>query len=917
MIQLKIRTEYSFGRAYAPIDRIIERLTELGTTHAGIVDTNTWGHVEWDAKCRAAGIVPMFGVELVVNDGEDDPTKMWFLARSTEGLSALYRMSSLAQRQPMRTPYGSVPRLYRSDVLSVAPWHMHVFAGDVMDGAFLKQAGAHIDLTPSSRIATMRKCNIAREHELFAVNVCDNNVAFESDLEMLPLCSKFAQRTTESWITEHALVWDPQTARDCESVQLPTAPPLHEDGDLYEMCVVGVLRRGIDRNVGLVQDKYAARMKRELEVIQSKGFESYFIIVADMVEYAKKHMLVGPSRGSAAGSLVCYLLGITEIDPVRTGLMFERFIDESRDDLPDIDLDFPADKRHLVFTYMSGKYGAGCVGNIGTIGRYRGRNSLDQACRALNVPLHATGAVKANLIERAAGHPDYTRCLADTFRQTPAGQAFLRSYPQAELAGRLEGHAKQTGTHAAGLLVCNEKLENFATVQADGVVQIDKYGAERLGLLKIDVLGLRMLEVLADSGVDLDWYNLPDNDPGAFAVLNRRSFCGIFQFEGRAMRGVANRMQFANMNDIDAATALARPGPMSSGVTESYLARAGGSHYEKTHELVEQVLAASMGLPVYQEQTMALCRDVGGFSWADTSAVRRKVSKTQGAEALAPYWAAFLTGALGNGLTEEQTITVWAKIVAMGAYQMNRAHTYSYATVSYWCAYLKAHHPLAFAAATLRHAKDEESAVELLRELSREGVKFTPFDATKSLADWSVQDGVLVGGFRALKGVGEKKAEKFMAARNGAGLTDKNLEFLSKCANPFSNVFPIHKAHQAIYDSPAEFGVGSELREIDTLVSVPHCEERVFIGELTFKRDRDANEPAQIEKRDGKRATGQTYFIDVRFRDDSGSIGGRVGVKDRPDDFNAAVNVGNHVLIRAAFYNEFNYAFVKRWRVLA
>lgn len=915
MIQLKIRTEYSFGQTFAPIHRVIERLKEQGCTSAAIVDNaSTWGHVPWFKACKDAGIQPILGVELCVSD-DDTNHSMWFLAKNKEGLGELYRLASKSHQQTIPTRSGSIPRLYRKDVAGMST-NILKFAGEVLDGEFLRSVGAFVDLDPSSRILNMKKTNVAQRHSLQLVSVSDNAYAFPQDAEVFELISRAGLKQTPQHIidiAEHQATAE-AIADECANLELPMAPMVRAEGNLEQICRDGIKFRKMDANWS---DEYEQRMQYELELIRSKDFESYFIIVADMVHYAKERMLVGPSRGSAAGSLVCYLARITEIDPIPPKLYFERFIDVSRTDLPDIDLDFPDDKRQMVFDYMAQKYGDNNVAHIGTVSQFKPKSALIQVCKSLNIPPAATAAVKVAMIERSSADSRANNCLQDTLETTKPGQEFIAAYPQAKAAQLIEGHASHTGVHAAGLLVCNDEITNYAVVDAHGIAHIDKGAAELLGLLKIDVLGLRTLGVLEDSGVDIDWYNLPFDDPATYEVFNQGRMCGIFQFEGNALRAISRDIDFKTVVEIDAVTALARPGPFGGGVTEKYVRRKNGEPYAPIHPLVEAHMAETYGLPVYQEQTLAIVREIGKFDWKETSTIRKAMSKRMGKEFFDTYWEKFKVGAMSQGIGEKEARATWETINAMGAWQMNKAHTYSYAVISYWTAYLKAHHPLEFAAANLRNAKDEDSAVELLREMVREGIQYVPFDLDKSQLNWSGQDGILYGGFVALKGIGESKAAKLIAARDAGKLTQKQRDEIEKASNVFADIFPFNTNYKHLYDDPHGNGIASQLCQIVDLEGVPHNEERVFLGELVYKNARNANEEVNVKKRGGKMERGPLEFIDVRLRDDTGTIGGRVGRFDFERigrELLESVPVGSHLMIRAKFFNNIRYAFITKWR---
>lgn len=917
MIQLRVRTEYSFGQTYAKIERVIERLKEIGCAAAGIVDKSTWGHVKWHKACRDAGIKPLLGVEIIVGD-EDEEKRMWFLAKNAEGLRELYNYNSKAYHQAVKTKFGNQARLYRFDVEQIAENNnIVVFAGDILDGEWLSKINAVIDLNPSSIILNAKKQQIADTYNLRIVSTSDNYYAYEDDVEPFEVMVRGGEKMTPQYILDK-LENDAQSemiADQCDVFEIAKAPMIRAEGDLENMCRDGIVKRGM-------QDKwteeYEERLQRELQLIHEKDFVSYFVIVADMVRYAKQHMLVGPSRGSSAGSLVCYLTEITEIDPIPPGLYFERFIDISRSDLPDIDLDFPDKKRHIVFEYMNEKYGIENVAHIGTVSVYKPKSALIQACKALDIPAQVTFNVKTAMIERSAADARSSNCLEDTLKLTDPGKQLLNMYPEVIVATKLEGHASHVGVHAAGLLICNDKITNYVTVDANGIAHCDKNVAEELNLLKIDILGLRTLSVLEDAGVPIDWYNLPLDDEDVLSMFGSGRLCGLFQFEGQAMRSLAKLVKFDSITEVDAVTALARPGPYGAGIVYEYIDRKAGKPYEIIHPLVEGAMKQTFGVPLYQEQTIAIVREIGKFSWEDTTQIRKGISKSKGEQFMNKYLPKFLEGAKSVGMPEDEAVKTWRLINSMGSWQMNKAHTYSYATVSYWCAYLKHYHILEFAASTLRNAKDDDSALELLRELAREGVEFTPFDIDNSEESWTVKNGKLLGGFSSLIGIGEKKAKQYVEKRTNGTLTAKEREKICSMSSKFDEIFPFANRYSAVYKSPENYNIAGKISNIsDFEEGMPHGCERVFIAELMHKNLRDINEEMFIKKRGGKREGKPFTFCDLKFRDDTELIGGRISRWDYEKigrELMDNVPKGAHLLVRCKFWNGIRYAFVQKWK---
>jgi len=919
MIQLRIRTEYSFGKTFAPIEKVIDRLKGLGTSHAAIVDGSTWGHVAWNNACIKAGIHPLFGVEIPICDEEEAPKSMWFLAKNQRGLSEMYRFNSKAYTQKVQTYKGSLPRLYRKDVMDMSD-DIVVFAGSMLDGSFLKEVGAYIDLSPDSLVMTAKKRSIAEKNELKLVGISDNFYSDVHDKHVYQLATKSLGKSSPQHILGSLEYQDTalEIAEGCEGATIPVAPVLYVDGDLEKMCRDGIVKRGISWD-----DKYEARLNKELELILSKKFDSYFIIVSDMVKFAKTKMLVGPSRGSAAGSLVCYLTEITEIDPMRHGLFFERFITEDRTDLPDIDLDFPDIKRPLVFKYMADKYGIDNVAHIGTITKFKPKSALIHVAKQLGVPPSETAPVKAGMIVRRGADSRASACLKDTLETTDAGRILLDSYPQMIYSADLEDHASHTGVHAAGLIVCQDEITNYATVDDKDIAHIEKRAATQIGLLKIDVLGLRTLTVLEDSGIDVDWYKLSFDDSLVYdEIFNKRRFCGIFSFESDAMRSLCRQLTFKSLSDIDAATALVRPGPWGSGVTDIYIRRQDGEPYDVLHEKVADHMKDTYGVPVYQEQTLAIVREIGEFSWEDTHSVRAGISKSQGEEYFVPYLKQFIKGAKNKGLSEKDALKVWDTICTMGSWQMNKAHTRSYAVISYWTAWLKVHHPLAFAASSLRNSKGEEESILFLRELKREGINYVPFDLDKSRENWDVIDGTLYGGFTCLKGIGSITAKKLIKARDDGSLTKKQISSIKHAYNPYDNIFPFHTDYGDVYENPERYGIASKVYDISDIGyegAVPHGQSRVFMGELLNKSQNDYNvDLKHVKRRKGVMLDGPTEYLNFRVRDDYAILGCRIR---RYDFIKMGVTLmklpnGTKLLIRAKFFNGIPWGFVTNWRIL-
>lgn len=917
-----LRSEYSFNAGYLPLEPMLDKLQAQGCKVAGLVDTTTWGHVPFYNGCKERGIRPLLGASISVTlDGSDGSMRpqMSFIARNTQGLSELYQYMHQAYEQSITGRAGQVPRLYCSDVLKMSDNILKFVGGCItrpysaMVNELLKQSTFWVNSDLGNwytNAATLPLAERAQGRFVFLANaspVCIESADMDV-MEFLPCgmglkglrCQvKCFNDPKQDYIIDM-----------CSELELPRAPTIqlgkHPNARLRDLCYQGLLERGLGG-----KPEYKERLEHELSEIEAKEFSSYFLMVHALVRWAKEEqgILVGPSRGSAAGSLVCYVLHITEIDPLPPGLYFERFIDKSRKDLPDIDLDFPDNTRDAVFEYLRSKYGAENVAHVGAVLTFGAKSTLVHCCKKSNVPPLVSFPVK-NILD---ANPDAT--LQDVFN-TEQGHDFVETVAGGRLATvmtKVEGLAKTSGTHAAGALVCNEPLTKFCTIDSNGVAQVDKRNLEQLNLLKMDVLGLRTLTILADCGIDVDWYNLPLNDPATLQIFNSGKLCGVFQFEGAAMRSVAKQITFKSINDIDAVTALARPGPMDSGLTEEWLARRKGKAWTAFAPCFNSF---SYGLPLYQENTMQIVREIGDFDWAETSRVRKAISKSQGAAALQDLQDKFITNAQGHGLTEAQAQGIWSQVTAMGAWQMNKAHTYSYAVVSYWTAWLKAHYPLYFMAATLNHLKDKDSALALLREFCAEGYSYTYFDPRKSLEQWSVQGGMLYGGFTVLEGVGQAKAQLLVQKRTAGNLLPSEIEALLAMPSAFKDISPLRTQYRKYYENPDLVRGGVQLLG-DVGEPAPE-KEMTFICTIVSKMVKDANDPAQVAKRQGQKIPDgePTVFVDFKLKDDTGTILARVGRSQVPTFNLDRYTVGSDILVRMFFYRGRRFGFIRKMRLL-
>jgi DNA polymerase III alpha subunit len=898
----RIRTGYSFRMAAGKIEDVLARIKAVGLSAAPITDTaSTFGWVKWNKAAKKAGLKPHFGVELAVTNSLNDKkpaVDYWtFIAR--DSLVPLHELIAIATNQfryqPMLTVEQACSRAdvsvvmgTRTDFSSVAA-APHLFFG----------------LGPSVVKGQLRRA-IDGGHKLIAVSdnrypepgqqgfyetVCGRNASTQSYPQWIMGDEEWAMelRRRNDLVTPE-IAAQALANRDevlgASVAKLQMAEMVHPDrpATLEEMCREGARRLGCD----ITRPEYAARLDRELKLIADKQYEDYFYLVADICQWARDRMIVGPARGSSCGSLVCYLLRITTVDPIPYGLIFERFIDINRSDLPDIDIDFPEHRRHEVFEYAAAKYGRDKVARLGTVAMYQPRSALKEAAGAMDIPPWLLDPVMDSIIERSSGDSRALQATEDTLRDTEAGRDFLAKYPEILVATKMEGHPRHAGQHAAGIVITERPVHHYVAVdQRTGATMCDKKDAEELNLLKIDALGLTQLSIfekaLELAGLPRDHlFSIPLDDPAAFKVLNDKKYSGIFQFNGLALQSITDQVPVNSLNDIVAITALARPGPLNTGGTGHWIkVRTGREKETYAHPLFEPHLKSTLGVVAYQEQVMIIGREIGGLSWEDVTALRKAMSKSLGKEFFDQYGDRWKAGARAKGIPEEVLTKVWDDLCAYGSWAFNLSHALAYGLVSYYCCWLKAHYPLEFAAATLTYTDSPETQIKLLRELAAEGVSYLPADADYSTDTWTVKKGGnwnhLVGPLNNVLGIGPKMMATIMGARQrGEPLPDRARKLLESPRTKIDSLFPISDAFRRLLPDPKAANIISQPKALST-VQVDGTEQEVLVFcAVESIKPKDENEEINVAKRGGRRLTGPTLSLNLRLADDTDVIFAKV-----------------------------------------
>ncbi len=562
---------------------------------------------------------------------------------------------------------------------------------------------------------------------------------------------------------------------------------------LRELCLAGLRDRYADvpkRWDGEeLSQEVLERLDRELDVIHRLGFDDYFLIVWDFVRFAVEQEIPCTARGSGVGAIVCYALYLSHVCPLEYDLLFERFLDESRREAPDIDIDFCKERRGEVIQYVKDKYGEANVAQIGTFGTLAARAAIRDVGRTLGMPLFRVDQIVAMVPDQLG--ISLAQAVEQSDELATACEADADVAELIDLAMKIEGLARNVGTHAAAVVIANRPLQEYVPLQhvkgkSEVITQWAMNDVEAAGLLKMDFLGLRNLTILAKSielirqmtGEDVDPYRFPLDDQATFDLLCRGETKGIFQLESGGIRDLLQRMKPDSFRDVIATAALYRPGPLEGGMVDQYIeVKHGRQEAEYPHPMMEEVLAETHGVMVYQEQVMRILNRLGGIPLSDAYTCIKAISKKK-LPMIAKFREEFLAGAKRQGLPKPEAESLFGMIEKFAGYGFNKSHSTAYALIAYMTAYLKAHHPVAFMAALLsgdipgRNFKSKDSLVEHLEDCRRMGIEIVPPDVNRSGADFIVAEGKIIFGLCAVKSCGRGAAEAIVAAREAGAFRD-------------------------------------------------------------------------------------------------------------------------------------------------
>ena len=541
--------------------------------------------------------------------------------------------------------------------------------------------------------------------------------------------------------------------------------------ELKSLAMEGLKNLGLDKN-----EQYLQRLEEELEVINEKKFAPYFLVVHNMLSWAKKQeIMVGPGRGSSAGSLLCYAIGITDIDPIKHGLLFFRFINPERNDFPDIDSDIQDSRRDEVKDYLVKQYRH--VASIATFLEFKDKGVVRDVSRALNIPL-----------------PDVNKVLKtvdtwDDFVTSKNSAWFRDKYPEVIIYGeQLRGRIRGTGIHAAGVVTSKEPIFRYAPMETRSspgsderipVVGVDMEEAEKIGLIKIDALGLKTLSVIKDcidiikerEGTKIDLLKIDMEDHKVYEMLSDGYTKGVFQCEATPYTNLLVKMRVKSLAELAASNALVRPGAMNT-IGKDYIARKHGrQNIDYMHQVLKPITEETYGCILYQEQVMQACVQLGGMTMAEADKVRKIIGKKKDAREFDVFKDKFIKGASAY-ISPNSALDLWHDFEAHAGYSFNKSHAVAYSTVSYWTAWLKYYYPLEFMFALLKNEKDKDTRTEYLIEAKRMGIPVRLPHINESDVDFKIEGKGIRFGLSAIKWISNTIAERYIAARPFASYKD-------------------------------------------------------------------------------------------------------------------------------------------------
>lgn len=838
-VHLHVHSQYSLLDGACHLNRLIEKAVKFKMPALAITDHgNIFGAIKFYELCLKKGIKPLIGAELYLapesrfkkdyKTGEDSNNHLVLLARDNEGYHNLIKLVSLGWLEgfyykpridkELLSKYskgliglsaclggeiasdilaGDIPKAYKDADNYVTIFGKGNFYLEIMHNNLKEQDEVNKHLLKISKelnipLVATNDIHYLNKEEAFAheVLLCiQTQDTISNPKRYRFLSDTFYMRSPEEM--KELFKDTPQAIRntlevmqkcnltlDFSQVHLPSFP-LPEKITHYEY-LSKLVWENLKKRYPQSSKEVTERVKRELEVIKNTGFSSYFLIIWDLVKFAKENNIpVGPGRGSAAGSIVSYILGITDIDPLKYNLLFERFLNPQRISMPDIDIDFCYEKRQEVIDYVSRRYGKENVAQIVTFGTMLARAVVRDVGRALEFSYSAVDKI-AKMIPQVIGkHITLEEALSLNPQLNEIYHNDEKIKRLLDVARQLEGLSRHASTHAAGVVISDKPLmERVPLIRGQEGEVVTGFGMEELekcGLLKMDFLGLKTLTVISETlkiikrtqNITLDISSLPLDDKNTFRLLASGETIGVFQLESRGMREILKKLNPSDFGDIIAVLALYRPGPLGSGMVDDFIQRRQGKKkITYPHPKLEEILKETYGIILYQEQTMQIVSSLAGFTMAQADLLRKAIGKKI-PEIMDEQRNLFIQGCLKRGINKHTAEKIFSLIDYFSGYGFNKSHSTAYALISYRTAYLKANFPVEFMAALLTSERNNtDKVVVYVNEAERMGIKILPPDINESFANFTVtQDKNIRFGLMAIKNVGKAALESIIEVR--------------------------------------------------------------------------------------------------------------------------------------------------------
>ena len=809
---LYVKSNYSLLSSLLTIDDIIDYNIKNNRNSAILCDDNMYGTMEFIKKCTAKKIKPVIGLEVSINN-----YKILLYIKNYQGYLNLIKICTLQNDNTLKIE--DIIK-YKDNLFILIPFNSKNFYLEYKDKfndiylGFSNKIEEEESLVITKNVVYLKPCLYKTKEDsdylkyLYLIRdgkTLNDNITYDILDKSLEVSDIINTYDNIGLFNTLKIVDDCNLEFPKPSLLLPIYEcPKGVDSSLYLMSLAKAgLSKRLNNNV---TKAYLDRLSYELNIINEMGFANYFLVVYDFIKYAKKKgILVGPGRGSAAGSLVAYSLGITEIDPLQYNLLFERFLNPERKTMPDIDTDIPDIYRDDIINYVTNKYGKKRVSGIVTFATLAAKQVLRDVSRIFSVPLYKVDKLTSYI--PVMSH----KKLTDFFNENINFKEYINSDETLKkvykVACILEGFPRQIGTHAAGIVMCKKDLDEVIPLTKNDDMYLTGYSMnylEELGLLKMDFLGIRNLTiimncldtVLKNKGIKIDFNNIPLDDKETYDLFTRSDTSGIFQFESSGMRNFLRKLKPSNFNDLVAAIALFRPGPAEN--IDLYIARKEGK--EKViyqDKSLEEVLKDTYGIMIYQEQIMQVAHIYAGYTLGEADILRRAISKKK-VDVLKNEESKFLEKSKSLGHDEKTSKTIFASILKFAGYGFNKSHAVAYSLVAYKMAYLKVHYKLEFYANLLNNVIGAISKMqEYLREIRSHNLKVLKPDINKSFNKFIIHNNNTIFPFSTIKGVGTSVSSLILKARDKeftniyeafsklvrAGVTKKQLEtlILSDC----------------------------------------------------------------------------------------------------------------------------------------